>query len=191
MKELALRFNTKVHVSLCLHQLYKIVPSIQNWLTLDDESTKIHFCRPSSASANLKLLCKPGIPSPEALTIFPTAIFFFKNEIMPGRMIKAVSERTIRCCYSSHSSVYEIIDFLSSLQFESSTLFVYPDEDIPFDSVKAFILNTHKHQNQNTSNDSSTKLWKVKLNSMREVNANFMLRKFQQTHQTTNAIVSH
>ena len=30
MKELALRFNTKVHVSLCQYQLYKFVSSIQN-----------------------------------------------------------------------------------------------------------------------------------------------------------------
>ena len=30
MKELALRFNTKVHLSLCQYQLYKFLPSIQN-----------------------------------------------------------------------------------------------------------------------------------------------------------------
>ena len=163
MKELAFRFNTKVSFSLCQNQLYKFVPSMQNWLTLDGESTKIHFCKPSSASANLKLSCQPGIPSPEVLTIIPTAMFFTKNEIMPGRLVKAVSERIIRCCYSSHSSADEIIDFLSSLQFESITLFVCPDKDTPLDSVKAFILNTLKHQNQNTSNDSSTKLWKEKI----------------------------
>ena len=97
MKELALRFNTKVHISLCQYQLYKFVPSIQNWLTLDGESTKIHFCKPSSASANLKLPCKPGIPSPEMLTVIPTALFFTKNEVMPGRLVKAVSERSILC----------------------------------------------------------------------------------------------
>ena len=74
MKELALRFNTKVHVSLCQYQLYKFVRSIQNWLTLDSKSTKILFCKPSSASANLKLPCKPGILSPEVLTIIPIAI---------------------------------------------------------------------------------------------------------------------
>ena len=65
MKELARRFNTEVHVSLCHYQLYKFVQSIQNWLTLDGKSTKICFCKPSSASANLKLPCKPDIPSPE------------------------------------------------------------------------------------------------------------------------------
>ena len=139
--------------------MYKIVPSIQNWLTLDGESTKIHFCKPSSAPANLKLLCKLGIPSPEVLTISPTAIIFTKNEIMPGRLVKAVSERTIRCCYSLHSSVDEIIDFFSRLQFESITPFVCPDKVTPLHSMKTFILNTLKHQNPNTSNDSSTKLW--------------------------------
>ena len=77
---------------------------------------------------------------------------------MPGRLVKAVSERTVRCWYSSHSSADEINDFLSSLQFESITPFVCQDKDTPFDSVKAFILNTLKHQNPNTSNDSSTKL---------------------------------
>ena len=124
-KELALRINTKVHVSLCQYQKYQI-----------------HFCKPSSASANLKLPCKPGIPSPEVLTIISTAKFFTKNKIMPGRLVKAVSERTIRCCYSSHSSADEIIDFLSSLRIESITPFVCPDKDTPIDSVKAFILIT-------------------------------------------------
>ena len=81
---------------------------------------------------------------------------------MPGRLVKVVSERTIRCYYSSHSSTDEIIDFLSSLEFESITPFVCPDKDTPLDSVKAFILNTLKHQNPNTSNDSSKKLWKEK-----------------------------
>ena len=95
MKELAPRFKIKVHVSLCQYRLYKFVPSIQKWLTLDVESTKIHLCKPSSASANLKLLCKPGILSPEVLTIFATAMFFTKNEIMPGGLVKAMSERTI------------------------------------------------------------------------------------------------
>ena len=148
MKELALRFNAKVHVSLCQYQLYKFVPLIQNWLTLDGESSNIYFCKPSSASAIFKLPCKPGIPSPEVLKINPTAMFFTKNEIIPGRLVKTVSERTIRCCYSSHSSADEIIDFLSSLQFGSITPFVCPDKDAPLDSVKAFILNTLKHQIQ-------------------------------------------
>ena len=80
---------------------------------------------------------------------------------MPGR---AVSERTIQCCYSSHSSVDELIDFLSSLQFESITSFVCPDKDTPLDSVKVFILITLKHQNPNMSNDSITKLRKEKIN---------------------------
>ena len=82
---------------------------------------------------------------------------------MPGRLLEVVSERTVRCCYSSHSSADEIIDFLLSQQFENLTPFVCPDKDTPLDSVKAFILNTLKHQNPNTSNDSSTKLWKEKI----------------------------
>ena len=82
---------------------------------------------------------------------------------MPGRLVKAVSERTLWCCYSSHSSADEIIDFLSSLQFGSSTPFVCQDKDTELHSVKAFILNTLKHQNPNTLNDSNTKLWKEKI----------------------------
>ena len=100
MKELALRFKTKVHVSLCQYQLYNFVPSIQKCITLDGGSTNIRFCKPSSASANLKLPCKPGIPCPEVPTVIPTAMFFTKNEIMPEKLVKAVSERNIRCCYS-------------------------------------------------------------------------------------------
>ena len=75
MKELALRFNTKIHVSLCQYQLYNFVPSIQKWFILDGKSSKNHFCKPSSASASLKLPCMPGIPSPEVRTILPIAFF--------------------------------------------------------------------------------------------------------------------
>ena len=104
---------------------------------------------------------------------------------MPGRLIKTASERTTRCCYSLQSSADEIIDFLSFLQFENITPLVCPDKDIPLDSANASIFNKLKHQNPNTSNDSSTKLWKEKNNfkvTSREVNANFIWRKFQQTH---------
>ena len=163
MKKLAFSFNSNVHVSLCQYQLYKFIPSIQNWHTVDGESNKIHFCKPASGSANLKMPCKPGIPRSEVLTIIPTALFFTKNETMPGRMVKAVSERTIRCCYSSQSSADKLIDFLSSLQSESLTPFVCPDKDTPLDSVEDFILNTLKHHNPNTSNDSNPKLRKEKI----------------------------
>ena len=82
---------------------------------------------------------------------------------MPGRLVRAVSERIIQCCYSSHSSADEIYNFLSSVQFESITPFVCPDKDTPLDSVKAFILDTLKNQNLNRSNGSSTNLWKEKI----------------------------
>ena len=118
-------------------------------------------------------------------------MIFTKNEIRPGRLVKAVSERIIQCCCSSHTSADEIFNFLSSLHFESIKPFVCPDKNTSLDSVNSFILNTLKHQNLNTSNGSSTKLWKRKLVSVREVNANFIWRKFQQTQQTTNTIVSH
>ena len=48
----------------------------QNRLTLDRETTKIHFSKPSSACANLKLNCKPVFLSPEVLRIIPTTMFF-------------------------------------------------------------------------------------------------------------------
>ena len=113
------------------------------------------FLKAVVCNANLKLPYKPGIPSPEVLTIIPIAMFFTKNEIMPGRLVKAVSEKIIRCCYSSHSSADKIIDFLSSLQFKSITPFVCPDNDTPLDFVKAFILITLKHQNSKTSHDQT------------------------------------
>ena len=100
MKELALRFNTEVHVLIMSVSTVQIYFVNSKWLLLDGESTNSHFCKPLSASANLKLPCKPGIPCPEVLTIIPTAMFFTKNEIIPGRLVKAVSERNIRCRYS-------------------------------------------------------------------------------------------
>ena len=88
-----------------------------------------------------------------------------------------MSERTIRCCYSSHASADEIIDFLSSLHLESYTPFLCPDKDTPVDSVKALNLVTLKHQNPNTSNDLSTKLWKEKINFNKRGNRKLYLEK--------------
>ena len=68
---------------------------------------------------------------------------------MPGVLINAVSERSIRCCYSSHFSADELISLLSSLQFESITPFFCPDKNISLDCVKTFISNNVKHQNPN------------------------------------------
>ena len=148
-----------------------MVPSIHNWLTLDGESTKNHFCKPSSASANLKQPCKPGISSPEVSTIIPTVIFFTKDEIIPGRLLKARCDRNFWCSYSSHSSASEIIDFLSSLHFESITPFVCPDEDTPLDSVKVFIIKKLKHQNAN----ATTKLWKERIKFIERSKRKFYL----------------
>ena len=177
MKELALRFNSKVHVSLYQYQLYKFVRSIQNWLTLDEESTKTDFCKPSSASAKLKQPCKPGISSPEVPTIIPTAMFFTKNEIMPVSLLKAWSDRDFCCCFSSHSSASEIIHFFSCLQFKSITSFVCPDKDTPLDSVKDFIIKKLKHQNPNPSNDATTKLWKERIKFNERGKRKFYLEK--------------
>ena len=118
-KSLQLDSTLKFTFHYVIINFYKFVPSIQNWLTLGSESTKIHFCKPSFASANLKLPWKLGTRSPELLTIIPAAIFFTINEIMPGILVNAVSERNIRCCYSSHFSADELNSLLSSLQFES------------------------------------------------------------------------
>ena len=100
---------------------------------------------------------------------------------MPGRLVEAVSVRTIRCCCASHSSADETIDFLSSLQFESNTPLVCPNRDTSLDSVKAF-LNTLKHQNPNTSNDASTNLWKEKISFIKRGK-----RKLYQENISTNA----
>ena len=54
-------------------------------------------------------------------------------------MAKAVSDRTIRCCYSLNSSADDIIAVLSSLQFESITPFARSDKDTPLDSVRNFL----------------------------------------------------
>ena len=150
MKELALRFNTKVHIPLIQYQVYKFIPAHLRWRKYQNSLLQAVVC-----------VCEPKTAYNHSI-----AMFFTKNEIMYGRLVKAVSERTIRCCYSSRSSADEIFDFLSSLQFGSITPLVFPDKGSPLDSVKAFILNTCKHQNPNTSNDSSTKSWKeeIKIN---------------------------
>ena len=174
MKELATKFNTKIHVSVSQYQLYKFVPSIQTWLTLDAESTKIHFCTSSSIfEKNLKLPCQHSLRSfPRVLTIIPTAMFFTKNEIMPSRLVKAVSEKTIRCCYSTHSSTDEIIDFLSNLKFKNITPFVRPDKETSIESVKSLILNKLRSQFLDASKDAKTEichLWQAEIRFEKKV----------------------
>ena len=79
------------------------------------------------------------------------------------RLIKAIYERAIWCCYSSHSSVDKIIALLSSLRFEIIKPFVCPDNVFFIDSMKTSILNTPRSQNPAASNESgSKKFWNEK-----------------------------
>ena len=178
MKELAVRFNTKVHVSLCQYQLYQFVPSIHTGSPFRWRNYQNPFLQAVVYVCELrKKPCKPGISSPEVPSIIPTAMFFTKNDKMPDNLLKARSDRNCCCCYSLHSSASEIIDFLSSLHFESNTSFVCPDKDTPLDSVKAFIIKKLKHRNPNPSNDATTKLWKERIKFNERDKRKFYLKK--------------
>ena len=173
MKELAERFNTKIHVNIQQFELYNFVPSIQKFLTVEPSLTFLHFCKSFCGfDANLKLPCQHSLNfMPQVLTIIPTAMFFTKGESMPSQLVKAISERTIRCCYSTHSSTEEIVDFLSCLNFKALTPFVRPDKETTIDSVKMLLYRKLRQIKgkelvegpSNEAEDSAGNLWSDKI----------------------------
>ena len=137
---------------------------------------KTHFSKPSSV-CELKTALQAGHFKSRSAYNHSNAMFFTKYDKMPGNLLKARSDRNFCCCYSLHSSASEIIDFPSSLQFESITPFVCPDQDTPLDSVNAFIIKKLKHRNPNPSNDATTKLWKKRINFNERGKRKFYLKK--------------
>ena len=146
MKALAEKFNCKIHVSDQQYSLYKYLPSIQQFMTLEADSTKIHFCKfKPGADNNLQIPCQHSLGFyPDVLKIIPTAMFFTKAESSPNSLVKAVIEKTIRCCYSTHSSTHEVVDLLSSINFKKLTPFVRPDRETSIDSVRSLLFEKLK-----------------------------------------------
>lgn len=75
----------------------------------------------------------------QTLTLIPTAMFFTKNNVVPEELVKSVSELTIRCCYSTHSSLGEVIDFVSHLKFETLTACVKPNNQTTLSAVEELL----------------------------------------------------
>ena len=142
MKALAEKFNCKIHVSAQQYSLYNCLPSIQQFMTLEADSTKIHFCKfKLGADNNLQIPCQQSLSFyPDVLKIIPTAMFFTKAESSPNHLLKAVKEKIIRCCYSTHSSTHEVVDLLSSINFKKLTPFVPPDRETSIDSVRSLLF---------------------------------------------------
>ena len=81
MKALAEKFNCKIHVSAQQYSLYNCLPSIQQFMTLEADSTKIHFCKfKHGADNNLQIPCQHSLGFyPDVLKIIPTAMFLLKQ----------------------------------------------------------------------------------------------------------------
>ena len=93
-------------------------------------------------------------------------MFFTKAESSPNSLVKAVIEKMIRCCYSTHSSTHEVVDLLSSINFKKLTPFVRPDQETSIDSVRSLLfekLKAYKPELVQTENNKPSENIKERL----------------------------
>jgi len=118
MVALAKHFKTKVHVTESQYQRYRFIPTILGQLTTSSHSTRIHFCKHDDRGMDRhKMPCNTNQHATSAIfQIVPSVMYFTRSKITPDEMVVCENERTVRICYSSHSSYEEILDFMTVLR---------------------------------------------------------------------------
>lgn len=164
MMALAEHFNCLVHVNDAQYQRYRFVHDIKKVLTTNPSATKIHFCQdpeirqitpkcPKRARKELPCIGHLNFV-PNVLQIIPSVMYFTKTNVTPTEMVICESEKTIRVCYSSHSSYEEIVDFLSAVKPDFIYPNVRPNSSLSLEDVRGSLSFLETSQDPKTSKSS-------------------------------------
>jgi len=141
MSRLASEFSRKLHVTEQQYQRYRFVRDIHKHLSVDiRDAGRIHFCQLSVDGTIPKCISN----SSNVLTIIPTAMYFTKSLVTPKEMVKCITERTIRVCYSTHCSYNEIIDFLKNIKPDKIQPCVEPNDSQSLDDVRRSLFHLER-----------------------------------------------
>jgi len=124
--EIYKRFNIKIHANNYENYLY--LQEMDNCFTNDGSKTRIHACFLKSKMTNQNKYCKALIAQENyLLTICPSALIWTNWSVKDKiSYIDRKEKNLYRVCYSNHSSLNEIKDFLLYLKPENVHFNVQP-----------------------------------------------------------------
>jgi len=122
LKEVAMNYNTKIHVSAERLAMYKYLPDMSPYFTSDGRSTRIHACKWET-----KRHCESDLPcglsvhpslKMKVLRIKPTTMWVARDsEPMPADYKRYDKEKRLwRVVHSMHASMEEIQDLVGYLR---------------------------------------------------------------------------
>ena len=140
MVALSKYFKSKVHVTQDQYQRYRYIPSILSHLTTSSLETRIHFCKHVDRNADRhKMPCINNdnqLASSSIFQIVPSVMYFTRSRVTPEEMVVCENEKTVRVCYSSHSSYEEIVEFVTKLAPRKVYPNVKPNSDISLEDLR-------------------------------------------------------
>ncbi|CAN8004137.1 unnamed protein product [Ixodes hexagonus] len=104
-KALSAHFRMRVHVTKSQMSRYVGLTDVQETLTTDGGSTRIH----AGCGCELGLLC---------VTVKPSAMWF-AHRVGPSGLVEKIGKDCYRLCYSTHASLAEVRDLVKHLQPET------------------------------------------------------------------------
>eukprot|EP00795_Rhopilema_esculentum_P002484 gene2484-18146_t len=120
LKEIAIAFNTKIHVDGPKFDLYTAIPGMSDFVTSFGEETKIHSCHWKNYCTQSCFPCGVSRIREKPLKILkikPSTLWVFKKKVVPNDNIIYDEKLGVhRVVHSMHSSFEEICDIVSYLQ---------------------------------------------------------------------------
>lgn len=127
--EIGKRLKIKIHVNADEMTNYKYIPELDNVFTTNSQHSRIHACFDYHNKNGKYLTCDPKLDPALIRVIKPTAMVWREwSESM--EFVKREANEIVRVCYSNHSSMSEIHDFLNYLQPKNVELNVVPADSI-------------------------------------------------------------
>lgn len=122
--------DVKIHINEDEMEKYRYIPELDNIFTTNTRKSRIHACFDYKNKNGKLLTCNPELDPALILVIKPTAMIWKEWEDSL-EIVKKDANDNVRVCYSNHSSMSEIRDFLIYLKPKKVELNV-----VPIDSCK-------------------------------------------------------
>lgn len=125
--EIGKRLKSKIHINEEEMEKYRYIPELDDIFTTNTKKSRIHACFDYHNKNGKKLTCNPELDPSIIRAIKPTAMIWREWE-ESSDFVKIEANDNVRVCYSNHSSLSEIRDFLIYLKPKNVELNVVPTD---------------------------------------------------------------
>ncbi|KAG4066946.1 hypothetical protein HA402_007694 [Bradysia odoriphaga] len=127
--EIGKRLNVRIHINESEMEKYRFIPELDNVFTTVPSKSPIHACFDYYNKNGKSLTCNPHIDPALIRVIKPTAMLWRQWQ-ESSDIVKLDANKNVRVCYSNHSSMSEIRDFLLYLKPKNVELNVLPQNEL-------------------------------------------------------------